>query len=223
MIFPNSCHAHCAGVEPVDCKETHMAFQVALSIASCKQLDKNNQLKVDQATITIGNAWIVQFLTAFFTLFFFGLIDFKHTPTSTKYWILDKLFGIPIFPHFIKKPLPAQKPLPQLPNINPYKSAPDVTCHKLFIFLRIFSSDFCAAFAFKVWWIYRLSISDSTFSLILKGFNIGQEIRFRSEIQKSRRRLNRAGSASMTRNALKRKGFINSKTLQWRQYRIIFN
>ena len=23
MIFPNSCHAHCAGVEPVECKETY--------------------------------------------------------------------------------------------------------------------------------------------------------------------------------------------------------
>jgi hypothetical protein len=27
MIFPNSCHAHCAGVEPVECKETHGPFK----------------------------------------------------------------------------------------------------------------------------------------------------------------------------------------------------
>ena len=38
-----------------------------------------------------------------------------------------------------------------------------------------FLSTFAWPFASKFWWIYRLSILASTFSLILKGFNIGQD------------------------------------------------
>ena len=48
-----------------------------------------------------------------------------------------------------------------------------MTCQKLFIFPRIFKQHLRGIFAPKFWWICRFSITDMTFSLILKGFNIG--------------------------------------------------
>ena len=53
---------------------------------------------------------------------------------------------------------------------NPYESAP---LSQIIIFFSDFLATFAWHFDSKFGWIYRLPLSASTFSLILKGFNIG--------------------------------------------------